>query len=395
MRASVTDPDRQRRIIHCDCDCFYAAVEVRDRPDLAGRPVAVGGSPDGRGVVATCNYEARRYGVHSAMPAARAVRLCPDLVILRTDMERYREVSQGVHGIFRRFTDLIEPLSLDEAYLDVTDAPLLHGSGTLIARAIRGAVKRELGITISAGVAPNKFLAKIASDWNKPDGLFVIRPEEVDAFVLQLPVKRLFGVGPKTAARLHELGIRDCGDLQQLSKVVLAEKFGVFGQRLWELARGIDDREVRPSSRRKSVSVERTFAEDVPDLAGCRRVLPDLIEDLRRRLAKVGPDSRMARCFVKVRFDDFTTTTAEHPALEADAGDFETLLETAWARGERPVRLLGVGVGFRSQRGPDQQLPLFAEAPDSADGEPTEGPMPEAAAPGTAPPATAGESPDA
>ena len=361
----MSEAPRQRKIIHCDCDCFYAAVEVRDRPDLAGRPVAVGGTPDGRGVIATCNYEARRFGVHSAMPAGRALRLCPDLVLLRTDMEKYREVSHGVHAVFRRFTDVIEPLSLDEAYLDVSDAELLHGSGTLIAKAIRGAVRRELGITISAGVAPNKFLAKIASDWNKPDGLFVIRPEDVDAFVLRLPVDRIHGVGPKTAARLHAMEIRTCADLQGYEKHQLAEHFGVFGQRLYELSRGIDDRTVKARTRRKSVSVERTFPEDVPDLDGCRRLQKDLYRRLEERLARVDPDERIARCFVKVRFDDFTTTTAEKPGAAAEAAVFDELLETAWSRGERPVRLLGLGVGYRSSRAPAEQLPLFGEAPDA------------------------------
>jgi DNA polymerase-4 len=360
----MDEDDRVRRIIHCDCDCFYASVEVRDRPDLAGRPVAVGGTPDGRGVVATCNYEARRFGVRSAMPAGRALRLCPDLVLLRTDMEKYREVSAAVHAIFRRFTDLIEPVSLDEAYLDVSGTELLHGSGTLIARAIRGAVQRELGITISAGVAPNKFLAKIASDWDKPDGLFVIRPEAVEAFVAALPVDRLHGVGPKTAARLHEMDVRTCADLQAVDRLVLGQRFGVFGQRLWELARGIDPREVRPRSRRKSVSVERTFATDVADLAGCRRIAVDLFERLQQRLARVDDEAPLGRAFVKVRFDDFTTTTAEHPVTTPALEDFLALLETAWHRGERPVRLIGLGVGYRSRRAPAEQLPLFGQAPD-------------------------------
>lgn len=359
----MTQDDPVRKIIHCDCDCFYASVEIRDRPDLAGRPVAVGGTPDGRGVVATCNYEARRFGVRSAMPAGRALRLCPDLVLLRTDMDRYREVSASVHGIFRRFTDLIEPVSLDEAYLDVSGVTLLHGSGTLIARAIRGAVQRELGITISAGVAPNKFLAKIASDWDKPDGLFVIRPEQVEDFVATLPVDRLHGVGPKTAARLHDMGIRTCTDLQAVDRITLATRFGVFGQRLWELARGIDDRDVRPRSRRKSVSVERTFATDIADLDDCQRIVTDLHERLQERLARVDDEAPIARAFVKVRFDDFTTTTAEHPALAPGLGDFRELLEVAWQRGARPVRLIGLGVGYRSQRAPAEQLPLFGEAP--------------------------------
>ena len=359
----MNEPERQRKIIHCDCDCFYAAVEVRDRPELAGKPVAVGGTPDGRGVIATCNYEARRFGVRSAMPAGRALRLCPDLVLLRTDMERYREVSHGVHAIFRRFTDIIEPLSLDEAYLDVTDATLLHGSGTLIAEAIRGAVRRELGITISAGVAPNKFLAKIASDWKKPDGLFVIRPEEIADFVLRLPVDRIHGVGPKTAERLHKLDVQTCADLQRFEKYQLAEHFGVFGQRLYELARGNDDRDVKARSRRKSVSVERTFPKDIADLTGCRRTLRELFPKLEERLERAGSEEPIARCFVKVRFDDFTTTTAEQPGAIAALDAFEELLDVAWARGERPVRLLGLGVGYRSRKAPAEQLPLFGEGP--------------------------------
>ncbi len=352
----------QRKIIHCDCDCFYAAVEVRDRPDLAGRPVAVGGTPERRGVIATCNYEARRYGVHSAMPSSQAVRACPDLVLLRPDMEKYRDVSRSVFAIYRRFTEQIEPLSLDEAYLDVTGSDLLHGSATLIARAIRNSVCRELGITVSAGIAPNKFLAKIASDWNKPDGQFVVRPEDVDRFVAALPVRRLPGVGPAMAARLAELGIETCADLRATDAVLLHQKLGSAAQRLRELALGEDPREVRPRSVRKSVSVEQTYAEDKPNLAACQRALEALEVRLKERLAGLDPDDRIRSCFVKVRFDDFTTTTAERAAEEPAADAFAALLESAWARGERPVRLLGVGVHFRNRTAPGEQLELFLDA---------------------------------
>ncbi|TVS16544.1 MAG: DNA polymerase IV [Gammaproteobacteria bacterium] len=356
----------QRKIIHCDCDCFYAAVEVRDRPDLAGRPVAVGGTPERRGVIATCNYEARRYGVHSAMPSSHAVRACPDLVLLRPDMDKYREVSRSVFGIFKRFTDRIEPLSLDEGYLDVTGSELLHGSATLIAQAIRNSVRRELGITISAGIAPNKFLAKIASDWNKPDGQFVVRPDDVDAFVAALPVKRLPGVGPAMTARLAALGIETCADLRRMDLVTLHQKLGSAAQRLRELANGEDPRQVSARSGRKSVSVETTYAEDKPNLAACQRALEELEVRLKERLAGMDPDDRIRSCFVKVRFDDFTTTTAERAAQEPGGEDFAALLESAWSRGERPVRLLGLGVHFSNRSAPGEQLELF-DAARSAD----------------------------
>lgn len=352
------DQAAQRKIIHIDCDSFFASVEMRDDPSLRGRPVAVGGSPDGRGVVATCSYEARRFGVRSAMPMAKALRLCPELVVLRTRMDKYKDASTAVHRIFRRFTDRIEPLSLDEAFLDVTGSVLFNGSATLIAEAIRRAVREELQLTVSAGVAPNKFLAKIASDWRKPDGLFVLRPEDVDLFVRRLPVEKIYGVGPRTAEKLHRLGLRTCEDLRTLDLPTLMERFGTFGQRLFELCRGEDDRPVQPHRLRKSLSVERTFSEDLATEAACLALFPELLEALATRLGKQQLDEAPSRGFVKVRFDDFTTTTAEGPMSGLDADALTALLRTAWARGGRPVRLLGVGLGFRSQRMPQKQLPL-------------------------------------
>ncbi|MGI9293811.1 MAG: DNA polymerase IV, partial [Pseudomonadales bacterium] len=247
-----------RKIIHCDCDCFYAAVEIRDDPSLQGKPVAVGGSADRRGVLTTCNYEAREFGARSAMPTAMALRLCPDLIVLPVSMEKYRVASQKVQSIFKEFTEQIEPLSLDEAFLDVSDTPLLQGSATRIAQEIRRRVAAQVGITVSAGVAPNKFLAKIASDWQKPDGLTVIRPEQVQDFVAQLPVNKIFGVGKVTAAKLQRLGVNSCADLQKLSLLELDQKFGRFGKRLFELSRGVDPREVQNERTRKSLSVEHT-----------------------------------------------------------------------------------------------------------------------------------------
>ena len=276
----------QRKIIHIDCDCFYAAIEMRDDPSLAGKPLAVGGSPDKRGVVATCNYDARAYGVRSAMPMRTAVKLCPDLTIVRPRMDVYKAVSRQIHQIFRDYTEIIEPLSLDEAYLDVSDSPHFNGSATRIAREIRRRVASELHITVSAGVAPNKFIAKIASDWRKPDGMFVVTPEQVDEFVAALPVNKLHGVGKVTAEKMARLGIRTCADLRDWNKLALAREFGSFGERLYNLARGQDDRVVQVDSRRQSISVENTYDQDLPNLDACLEQLPALLDELRGRSAE-------------------------------------------------------------------------------------------------------------
>ena len=333
-----------RKIIHCDCDCFYAAIEMRDNPSLRGRPLAVGGNSDQRGVVATCNYEARAFGVHSAMSTAAALRRCPDLRVVPPRMDVYREVSQQIQRIFRDYTALIEPLSLDEAYLDVTGATACRGSATLIAEEIRARVRDTLGITISAGVAPNKFLAKIASDWNKPDGQYVIRPEEVDAFVQQLPVTKLFGVGKVTAARLHRLGIHTCADLREWTEEDLVARFGVFGKRLYQLCRGLDRREVKPERTRKSVSVETTYAQDLTGLEACRAQTQSLYHELARRWQPLAARYRVSGKYVKVRFNNFVSTTAEQISDQADDTLFAALLEQAWARHQRPVRLIGLGL---------------------------------------------------
>lgn len=331
-------------IIHCDCDSFYASIEERDNPALAGKPVAVGGLPEQRGVVATCNYVARKFGIHSAMPSATARRRCGALIIIRPDMEKYRLASKQVHGIFQRYTSVIEPLSLDEAYLDVRDCAEFGGNAIRIAEAIRAAVRSEIGITISAGIAPNKLLAKIASDWNKPDGQFVVEPDKVADFIASLPVPRLHGVGKVTAAKLRRLGIETCADLQRLSLEALQDRFGRFGQRLYDQCRGIDERAVQVHRIRKSVSVETTYPKDLPDLPACLAELPGLIEQLRRRLERMPEPARIAKQVVKIKFHDFTQTTAEMLSDSIAAENYAQLCETGFQRGARPVRLLGVGV---------------------------------------------------
>lgn len=344
-----------RKIIHCDCDCFYAAIEMRDNPELRGRPLAVGGSSERRGVVATCNYEARKYGIHSAMPMATALRRCSQLRVVPPRMDVYRQVSRQVQSIFSDYTDLIEPLSLDEAYLDVSEAQACRGSATLIASEIRQRVRETLGITISAGIAPNKFLAKIASDWNKPDGQYVIRPQEVDDFVRQLPVKKLFGVGKVTAGRLHSLGISTCEDLRAYSEQALLAQFGSFGARLHQLCRGIDDRPVKVERQRKSLSVENTFAADLPDLDACLLHIDELYQQMQRRWQSIQSRYRVSGCFVKLKFNNFVSTTAEHLAVDMHRDWFPGLMAQAWQRHQRPVRLIGLGVRLKP-RDPETEV---------------------------------------
>ena len=335
-----------RKIIHCDCDCFYAAVEMRDDPSLTGRPLAVGGRAEERGVIATCNYEARAFGVHSAMATARALQLCPQLVLLPPDFARYREASRRILAIYRDYTPLVEPLSLDEAYLDVTGVDSCRGSATLMAQEIRGRIRAEVGITASAGIAPNKFVAKVASDWNKPDGQFLVAPEDLDAFVAALPVKKIFGVGRVTAAKLARLGVATCGELRAWSLADLAREFGSFGAALYRLCRGIDERPVRPDRIRKSLSVETTYVHDLPDLAACRAALPVLIGEFRRRFERAREVRPVHKAVVKIKFADFSQTTAECVSAAPDEGVWLGLLEEGWARKGRAVRLLGVGVRF-------------------------------------------------
>ena len=354
-----------RRIVHIDMDAFYASVEQRDKPELRGLPVAVGGSPDERGVVAAASYEARVFGVRSAMPMARAVRLCPSLVIVRPDFLRYRAASQAVFAIFRRVTPLVEPLSLDEAYLDVTENVWGETLGQTVARRIKTEVRSATGLTASAGVAPNKFLAKIASGWKKPDGLTVIAPERVEQFLQKLPVDALWGVGPVTAKRLRDRGIDRLVDVRSASAAVLQDAVGSHAEWLRRLAEGIDERPVEPNQSAKSSGTENTFSEDLTDLAEIRKEIDEMARDGAAWLER-----KMLFCrtvTIKVRYSDFTTITRSHSTDPAtrDADDIAAralaLLDKTEA-GQRPVRLLGVSVHNLvdpSEKGEELRLPLF------------------------------------
>lgn len=342
-------------------DCFYAAVEMRDDPSLRDIPLAVGGSADRRGVISTCNYIAREYGVHSAMATAYAKRLCPDLKVIPGRMSYYQEVSRQIREIFQRYTEIIEPLSLDEAFLDVTDAEHHEGSATLIAEAIRDAIREELQLTASAGIAPNKFIAKICSDENKPDGQYVVTPDEVEAFCRDLPLKKIPGVGKVTVKRLGDQGLQTCNDIRELGEQECVRRFGSLGALLFKRSQGIDNRELTTNWVRKSVSVERTFPEDINDIDGAVSAMSDLLGELQRRLEKHA-DRHIRNLQVKLKFADFNQTTIERRAISLDENLFQELLPLAWERGNgQGIRLLGLGVSFRDENkiAAESQLKLF------------------------------------
>ena len=354
-----------RKIIHIDADSFYASVEMRENPELRDKPIAVGGSAERRGVIATANYAARKFGVHSAQPSARARQLCPELIIISPRFDLYRSVSNQFREIFAAFTERIEPLSLDEAYLDVTDSPHCDGSATLIAEEIRRRVRDDLQLTVSAGIAPNKFLAKVASDWNKPDGSFTIAPAMVADFVRDLPVSRINGVGRVTTEKLRKLGVETCGDLQQVPVPELARKFGKYGPRLADLAHGKDDREVKTSRVRKSISVERTYPRDLESGEELREALQKLLEELAERFSRIDTQYFPTKRFVKLKFRDFTQTTLEEGIPERGdgwliPGEFERLLFAARERQPLAIRLMGAGLRLEPRAIADEeQLSLF------------------------------------
>ena len=351
-----------RKIIHCDMDAFYASVEQRDDPQLRGKPVIVAWQGN-RSVVCAASYEARSFGVHSAMPAMRAERLCPDAIFVPPDFTRYRAVSRSVREIFKRHTDLIEPLSLDEAYLDVTENKTGLATATLVARTIRQQIREELSLTASAGVAPNKFLAKLASDWRKPDGLFVIQPEDIDTFLLPLPVGRLPGVGKVTGEKLGKLGAQTVRELRTLDVAVLEQHFGRYGQRLHELAFGIDHNPVVPDRPTQSISVEDTFEHDV--------LLAETEPMIRRLAGKLWSasrkESRTARTVVlKLKTSEFKILARSHtpsssPSSCEELTDIALKLRERVDLGPRQrYRLVGVGLSnFQEPEGTAAQPVLF------------------------------------
>lgn len=360
---SAGDANRIRKIVHVDMDAFYASVEQRDNPELRGRPVVVAKrSP--RAVVTAASYEARPFGIHSAMPAMRAAKLCPEAVFVPPDFARYKAVSAQIREIFHRYTPHVEPLSLDEAYLDVTEPLLASPSATDTARAIRDAIRSETGLTASAGIAPNKFLAKIASDWRKPDGQFVIKPHQIERFLTDLEVGKIHGVGRVMRAKLAEMNIATVGDLREIRTAVLVDRFGRWGQRLSELAQGIDDRPVKSHRVAAQVSAEDTLSQDL--------LLSDLAPHIQRMADKTWSNyrrkaSRVARTIVlKLKTSDFQTLTRSYtplapPASASELADIACALRDRVERDpEERYRLVGVGLsGFVEDESGMQQTTLF------------------------------------
>lgn len=340
-------PESPRKIIHLDMDAFYASIEQRDYPNrYAGQPIAVGGRPP-RGVVMTASYEARPYGIHSAQPSVEAARRCPDLIFVPPRMDVYKDESRAIRQILQRYTDLIEPVSLDEAYLDVTTPKQGPPSGTLIAQAIRKALRTERGLTASAGVAPNKFVAKVASDWEKPDGCTVVRPGEMQSFIAQLPIESFRGVGPVTTEAMKTMDIHTGADLQQVEERELVRRFGKRGRWFAAMARGDDTRPVRPNRERKSVGAERTFSTDLADPDAMLRRLEPIAERVARRLRRAERQGRTVTLKMKTHRHEVLTrqTTLQRPVASA-----EVLMQ--WAERlllepqppEAPLRLLGLTV---------------------------------------------------
>lgn len=336
-----------RKIIHVDMDAFFASVEQRDNPELKGKPVGVGGTPSQRGVIAAASYEARKFGVHSAMPSRTAVQRCPHLILVRPRFEVYREVSNQIHEIFDQYTDLVEPLSLDEAYLDVTENKFAMPSATLIAREIKEKIRQNTGLTASAGVSINKFLAKTASGINKPNGLTLIPPEKAEAFIEKLAIEDFYGIGKVTAQKMHSYGIYSGADLKTFSEVELIKKFGKTGSYYYRIARALDDRAVVSNRIPKSIGAEESFAEDLADRYSMIAALEELAETVERRLDKNGTGGRTVT--LKVKYGDYQQVTRSKTLNDSikSAGEIMKVAQSllnATEIEQRNVRLLGVQI---------------------------------------------------
>jgi DNA polymerase-4 len=340
-------------VLHVDCDCFFAAVEMRDQPQYRDVPIAIGGASDRRGVISTCNYLARKFGVRSAMSSAQALSLCPQLKLLPGNMAKYKQVSNDVMEILRTYGLDFEQVSVDEAYLELPES----SNAILVAEQIRQQVEAEIGITVSVGIAPNKFLAKVASDWNKPNGQFAILPNEVDEFVSNLDVRKIPGVGPKSAEKLANLGITKCAHIKDMPQDWLLQRFGKFGKLLSDRAHGIDSRSVKAHRIRKSISIERTFAEDIQREDEIKEALQNMWPKFLERVSNAGLTLDGLAPFVKVKYADFQVTTLADHECKAKLDDYEKLLYRAAHRQGKAIRLLGIGGRLKNQE--SAQLSLF------------------------------------
>ncbi len=352
-----------RKIIHVDMDAFFASVEMRDHPEWRDVPIAIGGSSDRRGVISTCNYPARKFGVKSAMPTSQAMKLCPHLILVRGSMRKYVEASEKVFEIFEEYSDIIQAVSIDEAFLDVTDSPLFHNSATWIAQDIRKKIWERTGLPASAGIAPNKLIAKIACDYRKPNGQFTVAPKDIEAFMKTVAVEKIPGIGKVTSKHLHEMGIKTCLDLQGFTRSEMIHHFGKFGDDLFDYCRGNDERELITEWERKSLGTEETFAQDIHNIEEMKIHVVRLAEEIKESLLDY-EDKIVKNLHVKIKYLDFKQTTIERK-MPVTPENFVSLLIERWEQDPRPVRLLGVGVKFEEEKTayePLTQLPLLTEA---------------------------------
>ncbi len=346
----VNEKYRGIKIIHVDMDCFYASVEIKERPDLKAKPVAIAGNSKDRGVITTCNYIAREYGIKSAMPSVTAKKLCPEIIFLPVNMEKYRQVSKEVNKIYKCYTKIIEPVSLDEAYLDVTNSKYCDGDPDEMAKQIRQKIFEDLGITASAGISSNKLLAKIASDWNKPNGQYSISDDEISGFILKIPIRKIHGVGKKTEELLKTHKINTCEDLQKMTIDDLSKILGKFGITLYSLCRGIDNRQVDSNKVSKSLSVEDTYSEDLRSIEQCNSKLKYLFDELLNRLNSDKYKNRLIKsCFIKIKFSDFKSISSQISTENINFDIFINLLKKSYSLNNKSIRLLGVGVQFNNK----------------------------------------------
>ena len=351
---------KQRKIIHIDMDSFFASVEVRDNPNLQNKPVAVGGKANERGVLTTCNYLARKYGLHSAMSSKTAIQLCKNLIILPVNIAKYRKISKEIFKIFKCYSRKIEPVSIDEAFLDVSESGYCHGDPEEMARQIRSCIKIDFGITASAGISSNKLIAKICSDWKKPDNQFSICDDEIQNFIKTVSLKSIPGIGKVNFKKCKTLNMTSCSDMQKISKDELIRIFGSYGYTLFNLVRGIDNREIETNRTRKSISVEDTFLHDLNDTTLCVQQLSILYTKLIERCKSSNVNTNDVReIFLKIKFNDFETITRQKKSLKIELNEFKNLFDSNIVKIVKPIRLLGIGFRLNDKKEEPSQYDIF------------------------------------
>ena len=351
---------KHRKIIHIDMDSFFASVEVRDNPNLQNKPVAVGGKANERGVLTTCNYLARKYGLHSAMSSKKAIQLCKDLIIIPVDITKYRKISKEIFKIFKCYSRKIEPVSIDEAFLDVSESGYCQGDPEEMAKQIRSCIKADFGITASAGISSNKLIAKICSDWKKPDNQFSICDDEIQNFIKTVSLKSIPGIGRVNFKKCKTLNMTSCSDMQKISKDELIKIFGSYGYTLFNLVRGIDNREIETNRTRKSISVEDTFLHDLRDTTLCIQQLSILYTKLIERCKSSNVNTNEVReIFLKIKFNDFETITRQKKSLKIELNEFKNLFDSNIAKIVKPIRLLGIGFRLNDKKEESSQYDIF------------------------------------